>query len=42
MKPYSPLRRAGARINEALEDAITHAIDAVTPCDARNFFRHCD
>jgi transposase len=35
------LRRAGARTKEALEDAITQAIDAVTPRDARTFFRHC-
>jgi transposase len=35
------LRRAGARTKEALEEAIAHAIDAVTPRDARHFFRHC-
>jgi transposase len=35
------LRRAGARSKEALEEAITHALDAVSPRDARHFFRHC-
>lgn len=35
------LRAAGARTKEALEAAIAVAIDAVTPHDARAFFRHC-
>jgi len=35
------LRAAGSRTKEALEAAIAVAIDAVTPDDARAFFRHC-
>lgn len=35
------LRRAGARTKETLEAVIALAIDAVTPNDARAFFRHC-
>lgn len=35
------LRAAGARTKEALEAAIAVAIDAITPHDARAFFRHC-
>jgi transposase len=35
------LRRAGARTREALEAAITEAIDLVTTEDATGFFRHC-
>jgi transposase len=35
------LRRAGARTREALERAIAEALDAITPEDARGYFRHC-
>jgi transposase len=35
------LRGIGARTKEALEAAIAQVIDAVTPDDARAFFRHC-
>ena len=35
------LRRAAARTREALEAAIAAALDAVTPQDAANWFRHC-
>lgn len=35
------LRSIGARTKEALEVAIAHALDAVTPQDAHGFFRHC-
>ena len=35
------LRRVGARTREALEAAITEAIDLVTTTDAQGFFRHC-
>jgi transposase len=35
------LRSAAARTQEALEAAIAHALDAVTPEDARAYFRHC-
>ncbi len=35
------LRRAGARIREALVEAIGRALDAVTAQDARGFFGHC-
>jgi transposase len=35
------LRRAEARTAEALERAILAAIDAVSPGDARGWFRHC-
>jgi transposase len=35
------LRRAGARLREALVEAIGRALDAVTGRDARGFFEHC-
>lgn len=35
------LRRVGARTQEALQAAISEAIDLVTPADAQNYFRHC-
>lgn len=35
------LRRAGARIREALVEAIGRALDTVTARDARGFFEHC-
>jgi transposase len=35
------LRSIGARTKETLEQAIAHALDAVTPEDAHGFFRHC-
>jgi transposase len=35
------LRRAGARTREALVEAMGRALDAVTPQDARGFFKHC-
>lgn len=35
------LRRVGARTREALEVAITEAIDRVTPAQATAYFRHC-
>jgi transposase len=34
------LRRVGARTQEALDQAITVALDLITPEDARGFFRH--
>jgi transposase len=35
------IRRVGARTQEALEAAITQAIDLITAADARGFFGHC-
>lgn len=35
------LRRAGARIREALVEALGRALDAVTSRDVRGFFEHC-
>jgi transposase len=35
------LRQAKARTVEAVEVAIGHALDAITPRDARQFFAHC-
>jgi hypothetical protein len=35
------LRRAGARIREALVEAIGRALDAVTGRDVRGYFEHC-
>jgi transposase len=35
------IRRVGARTAEALEAAITAAIELVTPGDARGYFHHC-
>ncbi len=34
------LRQVGARTQEALDQAITVALDLITPKDARGFFRH--
>jgi transposase len=36
------LRGISARTKETQETAIDLAIEAVTPEDASNFFRHCD
>lgn len=35
------LRRKGARTQEALQQAIAEALDAITPDDARGWFTHC-
>jgi len=35
------LRRVGVRTQEALEAAITEAIDLVTAADAHGYFRSC-
>jgi len=35
------LRRAGARTRAALEAAIAAALDAITPQESANWFRHC-
>jgi transposase len=35
------LRQVGARTKEALEAALTQAIDLITSQDARGFFHHC-
>jgi transposase len=35
------LRRAEARTVEAVETAIGHALDAISPQDARHYFAHC-
>lgn len=35
------LRRAAARAYEGLLDAVTAALRAITPDDARGWFRHC-
>lgn len=35
------LRRACARTQEALEDAIAGALAEITPADARSYFTHC-
>ena len=35
------LRSAGARTVDALHAALTTLVDAITPNDARGFFRHC-
>ena len=35
------LRRAGARTREALIEAMSRALEAVTAGDARGFFKHC-
>jgi transposase len=40
-KLKSGLRRAGARTWEALIEAIAQGLDAITPADARGYFRHC-
>jgi transposase len=35
------LRSAAARTTEALYDALAGAVGAITPADARGYFRHC-
>jgi len=40
-KVKGALRRAGARTHDALAAAFGPALDAVTPQDARGWFRHC-
>ena len=35
------LRSAAARTCDALQQAVTDALNAVTPDDCRGFFRHC-
>ncbi len=35
------LRGAGARTTDALHAALTTLVDAITPSDARGYFRHC-
>jgi transposase len=40
-KVKAHLRRAAARTTEALWEAITQALQAVTPQDCRNSFAHC-
>jgi transposase len=35
------LRGAGARTTDALHAALSALVDAITPSDARAFFRHC-
>jgi transposase len=40
-KLKSRLRRVGARTREALEEAITHAMEGITAADALAWFAHC-
>lgn len=40
-KLKSALRAAEARTPEALEAALTPALDSITPADARGWFNHC-
>jgi transposase len=40
-KLKSLLRSAEARTQEALETALTPALDSITPADARGWFNHC-
>jgi transposase len=35
------LRRLGARTQEALQEAVAQALEAITPQDARGWFTHC-
>jgi len=35
------LRSAAARTYEALQEAVTSALETITPNDCRGFFRHC-
>jgi transposase len=35
------LRQVAARTQEALDEAISQAVDLITPEEARNFIRHC-
>jgi transposase len=39
LKAY--LRRVGARSREALQEAISQALETVTAQDAQGWFRHC-
>jgi transposase len=40
-KLKAALRKAAARTQAALDQAITEALDAITPTDAQHWFRHC-
>lgn len=40
-KVKNTLRRAGARTQVALEDAIAHALTLILPQEAQAFFAHC-
>ena len=40
-KLKTALRTAAARTQAALDQAITAALDAITPTDANHWFRHC-
>jgi transposase len=40
-KVKAHLRAVAARTYEALQEAVTSALSAVTPDDCRGFFRHC-
>lgn len=40
-KVKSHLRSAAARTYDALQEAVTDALHAVTPTDCRGFFKHC-
>jgi len=40
-KIKNSLRSSAARTMAGLEDAVDHALDSITPTNARNWFRHC-
>lgn len=40
-KMKSVLRREAKRTVDTLHDALTTAVDSITPEDAANFIRHC-
>jgi len=40
-KLKNALRAAGARTQEALEEAIAHAMRLISPADCRGWFAHC-
>jgi transposase len=40
-KVKTPLRAAAARTTEALDEELRPALDAITPQDAKGWFRHC-
>jgi transposase len=40
-KLKAALRKAAARTQAALDQAIREALDAITPTDAQHWFRHC-
>lgn len=40
-KLKNDLRSAAARTREALDHALTNAVDAITPTDAKGWFKHC-